>query len=144
MSNASQIEDIFVAHAKLITDVKNVMSYEPGEIDRKLCPLITMFFLLPEGEEAATGPEEDVDYRWEVSLYVTLDNFRAAQEQMRDLASHVIANFRVHRADYGAYYAKRLRRRNPPTPEPPDDATFLRASWELQVSAPESGDDVGP
>ena len=148
------IEEIFVAHAKLIDGIKTVLPYEPDAADRKDFPLLAMFFLLPEATEAETGsghgPGEDNDWRWEISLYVTLDRYKDAQLRMRDLAQRLIDNFREHRLDYDSFddsdsefdvdiIARGLSRRIPPTPEDSDSPSFLRASWELRITGTIAG-----
>lgn len=142
MANVAElIEQTYVQHASQIPGIKTVLGYEPGEVDRKKLPMIAMFFLLPEGEMSETGPTEDVDYRWEICLYVALSDWADAQAEMRDLAALVVSNFRQHRGDYDLMpeadvFARRLRRRTPPTPGEMND--YLRASWELQVTGGES------
>lgn len=154
MSAPELLEQIFTSHAKLIDGVKSVLPYEPDLADRKDFPLIAMFFLLPEATESETGtghgPGEDNDWRWEISLYVTLDRYKDAQIKMRDMAQKLIDNFREHRLDYNIYddsdsefsvdiMARSLSRRMPPTPEESDSPSYLRASWELRITGTIAG-----
>jgi hypothetical protein len=53
----------------------------------------------------------------------------------------LIDNFRQHRLDYDSHpdtrvdiFARSLRRRIPPTPEDAENPSYMRASWELQVT----------
>lgn len=145
------IETVYVAHAKEIEGIKSVFPQEPDMTDRVDMPMISMYFLLPEANESETGdgmgPGEDNDWRWEVSLYVSLTNYKEAQIQMRDLAQDVIDNFRRHRLDYDSHpdtdvdlFARSLTRRIPPTPEDSDNPSYLRGSWELRVTGSIPGD----
>jgi hypothetical protein len=139
-SIAESIESIFLAHTKNIEGIKTVKYFEPDAVDRVSLPMLCMFFMLPEGVEAATGVVEDVSYAWEISIYVSLADFKDAQAKIRDLSQLVVANFRQHRDDYdlfpdGDVFARSLKRRNPPTPD--ESGTYLRASWELLVTVGE-------
>lgn len=137
---AETVEEIFIAHASEIDGLTTVQEWEPGEIDRKKMPLLAFFFLLPESHDTETGPTEDVDYRWEVSLYVSLVDFKQAQAEMKTLSQAIVTNFRQHRSDYSLspdadLFARTLRRRVPPTPS--ETSGYMRASWELQVTCGE-------
>lgn len=142
MSTVEVIEGIFVAHASAIDGIAHVYANEPTTIDRKLCPMLTMFFLLPQGVETETGPTEEVDYRWDIYLYLSLADFESAQTQMKQLACEIVSNFRQHRSDYDQHpgdldlFARALRRKEPPIPA--DDESWLRAAWELQVTVNEA------
>lgn len=134
------IEGIWVAHAEEIEGIKTVLNYEPNEVDRKVLPLLALFFMLPESHDTETGPTEEVDYRWEVSLYVSLVDYRAAQAETKTLAQRVVENFRQHRSDYNRHpdadlFVRALRRRGAPTPN--DASGYFRSSWELQVTCGE-------
>lgn len=151
ISAPEHIETVFVTHASLIDGIKTVLPQEPDAIDRMSLPMLTMFFLFPEATESETGdgmgPGEDNDWRWEISLYVSLTRYPEAQIQMRDLAQKVIDNFRQHRLDYDSHpdtdvdiFARGLTRRIPPTPEDSDSPSYLRGSWELRVTGSIAGD----
>lgn len=127
-----------MAHAEQIEGVKTVLDFEPDSVDRKNLPLISMFFLLPESFDTATGPTEDLDYRWEISLYVALSSAREAQGQIKVLSKLLVDNFRAHRSDYDLnptvdMFVRTLRRRVPPTP----GEGYMRGSWELAVTCGE-------
>lgn len=140
LSVAEAIETIWASHVRLVEDMKTVRMWEPGEIDRKLLPMASLYFLLPEGRVIETGGGEEVGYAWEVSLYVSLTKWETAQKQMREMAFRMVANFRDHRDDYDDYplyelFAGGMRRRVPPTPG--EDDQYLRASWEMTISVGE-------
>lgn len=143
-SVAEEIEKVWIAHTSAIDGIKKSLIYEPDTVDRANMPLLTMFFLLPQSVAVATGPEEEVSYAWEISLYVALASFKDAQAKMRDLSQLIIASFRQHRNDYDLLditgidadiFSRQLVRRIPPTPG--EDNSYLRASWELQISSGE-------
>lgn len=143
-SIAKQIEDIFVAHATLLVpdDLKTVSNVELDELDPMVFPLLSMYYLMPQGREsttAETGPGEDVDHKWAIYLYVKLTSFKGAQEAMRDLSWKIVKNFREHRLDYSdaaiGLYARTLKVSNPPMPD--REAGWYRGSWELTVTAQE-------
>lgn len=146
-SIAKQIEDIFINHVGELLGTPpdddhplvTALSYEPGEIERIKLPMVTMFYLLPQGKDVETGGGQEVDHSWAIYLYVALVDWEKAQEQMRDISWMLVTNYRQHYADYTnagiGLYERTLKRQNPPLPN--DGAAWLRGSWELSVTANE-------
>lgn len=138
---AEIIETVWQTHTKDIEGITSSVMWEPDVVARMDMPLLTMFYLQPESRMAATGVVEDVDHRWEVSIYVGLADYKSAQQKIRDLGQALIANFRDHRSDYDLHpdadiFSRELRRRVPSTPD--ETETYLRASWELSFTSGES------
>jgi hypothetical protein len=46
--------------------------------------------------QAETGPHDDVTYVWKLSLYIALDDFELAQQQLKDLLPLIFAAIRAH------------------------------------------------
>lgn len=85
MSAPEEIEAAFVALAQGVEGIAAALDHEPGPEGLPRLPCVTMFYLGPLRIGQSTGNVEDLDYTWEILLYVDLKSARGAQHRARDL-----------------------------------------------------------
>lgn len=93
MSNTTAIETAFVTKVQAIEGLSDALAYEPQTLPRYL-PVVTLLFIGAPETDFATGIVE-VIYHWRVSLYIALNDYKRAQDQLKELLPQLLAITRL-------------------------------------------------
>jgi hypothetical protein len=83
MTNPSDIEDAFIKKVQAIPGLIDAIPYEPQNLPRAL-PVVTLLFVGAPQATVDTGFKE-VTWHWKVNLYISLQDFRKAQNELKRL-----------------------------------------------------------
>lgn len=95
MTNPTTIEEGFITLAKQIDGLNDGLTYEPQSLPRYY-PIVTMLFVGAPQEDVATGLVE-VTWHWKINLYISLQDYRKAQEELKRLVPLLL---NITRDDY--------------------------------------------
>jgi hypothetical protein len=88
------IEDAFRTAAAAVVGVASALDYEPKELAK--LPCVTMLYLGSPQEDAETGTGQDATHTWRIGLYLHLQDYKKAQQKLKDLLPLVM---RIVRTD---------------------------------------------
>lgn len=94
MTNLDAIEQAFINEVKTISGLNDALTYEPQNIPRYL-PVATLLFIGAPENDFATGIVE-VTYHWRVSLYLALNDYKRAQDQLKELLPQLMSITRLN------------------------------------------------
>jgi hypothetical protein len=94
-TNPDIIEDKVLGYLRAVAGLEDSLDYEPETLPRRL-PVTTLLFTGGNPVQAETGPHDDVTYTWKLSLYIPLDDYKVAQQQLKDLLPAIFAAIRHH------------------------------------------------
>lgn len=84
----TDIETAFITEVKKITGLNDALPYEPQALPRNY-PVVTMLFVGAPQEDVATGLVE-VTWHWKVNLYISLMDYRKAQDDLKRLVPLIL------------------------------------------------------
>lgn len=79
----TDIENAFITEVKKISGLADALPYEPQALPRNF-PVVTLLFVGAPQEDVETGFVE-VTWHWKVNLYISLNDFRKAQDDLKRL-----------------------------------------------------------
>jgi hypothetical protein len=130
------IEAKFVELVQELGVVRSVFDHEPGQRGLPALPAVTLLFLGGEMRDEQTGITADVDWAWDVFVYVPFNDAKKAQEQLKSIVPELLRLVREKHSLDGACEWARLT--DPLTrPEQGPDEKWLRKTLRLRARAEE-------
>lgn len=88
------IEAAIIGYLQAIVGLEDALDHEPRSLPRAL-PVATLLLTRTDPEQIETGIGEDVTYEWRLSIYVALQDWGAAQQELKRLVPVVLSAIRA-------------------------------------------------
>jgi hypothetical protein len=128
------VEQAFLTKALAVPAVATTVDHEPQTLPR--LPCVTLLWVGLSQDDVETGPRTENRWTWRINLYLQLQDYRRAQDQLKDIVPQLLAITRRDPSLGGTVDWARIAD-DGQDPVFGDQAGFLRKSLLLTVETTE-------
>jgi hypothetical protein len=128
------VEGVFTRLALAVPAVASSVDHEPKNLPRMPC--VTMLWVGLAQDDLETGPRTENRWTWRINLYIQLQDYKRAQDDLKAIVPELLAITRRN-PDLDATVAWATIADNGNDPIFGDQAGFLRKSLLLTVNTTE-------